>query len=77
MYKQKSVLGYKFRFAGRFKRKRERVIVYFKKGMMPVSSHNKLVEYGYYTQTNRFSAYSIRVWIYRNSNFAHKYFFKF
>jgi hypothetical protein len=43
---------------------------------MPITSHNALVEYGYFVDVGPFSTYSIRVWINRNKEFKHKYTFK-
>ena len=75
-YKNRMILGYKLRFAGRFKRRRIRSLIYVRKGLLPVSSHSKWVDYGNYVTAKEYSAYSIRVWINRNTNFIYRHFYK-
>lgn len=76
-FKNRSILGYKFRLAGRFRRRRKRSIVWIKKGLLPIASHEKFVDYGQSITANEYSTFSVRVWIHRNQNFTHKYFLKF
>jgi len=76
-FKNKAILGYKFRLAGRFRRRRKRSIVWIKKGLLPIASHEKLVDYGQSITANEYSTFSVRIWIHRNQNFTHKYFLKF
>ena len=77
VYKHRVLLGYKFRLAGRFRRKkRQRSLVHVRRGMLPVSSHSKKVDYGQFILAKYLSTYSVRVWLNRNPNYKHKYFFK-
>jgi hypothetical protein len=75
-FKDRIIWGYKFRFAGRFSRKRKRSIVWIKRGMLPIGSHEKLVDYGAFVFKNKYSAISVRVWINRNKEFVHKHFLR-
>jgi len=50
------------RFAGRFRRKkRQRSLVYVKKGILPFSSHSKNIDYGSFILAKYLSTYSVRV----------------
>jgi hypothetical protein len=53
--------GYKIRMAGRFSRKRKRSIVWIKKGINPITAHDRVVDYGDYITSNRYSTYSVRI----------------
>jgi len=67
-YSQNLILGFKMRFAGRFRRRSRRALVWYKWGSMPVSKKTANIEYGEYMVPLRYSAFSIRVWIYKNND---------
>jgi len=65
--KKKSLLyGYKFHFSGRFTRKQKASSLWFSKGANPVSSMAHDVEYGFHTVTLKYSACTLKVWLYKN-----------
>lgn len=72
--KKKNVLyGYKFHFSGRFTRKQKAASLWYAKGANPVSSMDYDVEYGFHTSTLRYSACTLKVWLYKNKRVSFKY----
>jgi len=57
--------GYKFHFKGRFTRKQKAASVWFTRGAMPVSSMNTKVEYSFFTVFLKYSACTVKVWLYK------------
>jgi len=41
-----------------------------------MTTHDKLLDYGYFVDVGVFSSYSVRIWINRNKEFKHRYTFK-
>lgn len=76
-YHNRFLIGYKFRFAGRFKRRRKRTIMWLKKGLIPITAHDKWIDYGYHEISNEHSQYSVRIWLNKNKNVKYKHYFKF
>lgn len=65
--------GYKFHFVGRFTRKQKAASLWFSKGANSVSSMKVDVDYGFHTVTLRYSACTLKVWLYRNRGYSFKY----
>jgi len=57
--------GYKFHFKGRFTRKQKAASVWFTRGALPVSSMNVKVEYSFFTVFLRYSACTVKIWLYK------------
>ena len=76
-YQNRFLLGYKIRFAGRFKRKRKRSIMWLKRGLIPITAHDKWIDYGDYEIAGEFSQYSVRIWLNKNKNVKYKHYLKF
>ena len=76
-YQNRFLIGYKLRFAGRFKRRRKRVIMWLKKGLTPITAHEKWIDYGFYEISNEHSQYSVRIWLNKNKNIKYKHYLKF
>jgi hypothetical protein len=72
--KKKNLLyGYKFHFSGRFTRKQKAASLWYAKGANPVSSMDHDVEYGFHTSTLRYSACTLKIWLYKNRRVSYKY----
>jgi len=70
--------GYKFHFVGRFTRKQKSANLWFKRGSLPTSDTNANIDYNMHTLTLRFSACTLKIWLYKGfyaSNFYYKYIF--
>lgn len=65
--------GYKFHFVGRFTRKQKAASLWFAKGANSVSSMRVDVDYGFHTIALRYSACTLKVWLYRNRGYSFKY----
>jgi len=65
--------GYKFHFSGRFTRKQRAASWWYIKGAIPASSMNYDVDYGYFTITLRYSACTLKIWLYKNKRISPKY----
>jgi len=65
--------GYKFHFVGRFTRKQKAASLWFAKGANSVSSMRVDIDYGFHTIALRYSACTLKVWLYRNRGFSFKY----
>ena len=65
--------GYKFHFSGRFTRKQKAASWWYIKGSIPASSMSYDVDYGYFTITLRYSACTLKVWLYKNKKISPKY----
>lgn len=65
--------GYKFHFVGRFTRKQKAASLWFAKGANSVSSMHVDVEYGFYSLALRYSACTLKVWLYKNKGYSYKY----
>ena len=76
-YYNRFLIGYKIRFAGRFKRRRKRSIMWLKKGLTPITGHDKWIDYGAHEIANQFSQYSVRIWLNKNTNVKYKHYLKF
>jgi len=57
--------GFKFHFVGRFTRKQQSASMWFRQGFLPSSSMGVDVDYGMFTLPLRFSACTVKVWLYR------------
>lgn len=67
------LFGYKFHFVGRFTRKQKAASLWFAKGANSVSSMRVDIDYGFYTIALRYSACTLKVWLYRNRGYSFKY----
>jgi len=65
--------GYKFHFVGRFTRKQKAASLWFAKGANSVSSMRVDVDYGFHTLALRYSACTLKVWLYKNRGYSYKY----
>lgn len=65
--------GYKFHFVGRFTRKQKAASLWFAKGANSVSSMRVDVDYGFYSLALRYSACTLKVWLYKNRGYSYKY----
>lgn len=65
--------GYKFHFVGRFTRKQKAASLWFSQGANSVSAMHVDVDYGFYTVTLRYSACTLKVWLYKNKGHSYKY----
>ena len=57
--------GFKFHFVGRFTRKQQSASMWFRQGFLPSSSMKAEVDYGIFTIPLRFSACTVKVWLYK------------
>jgi len=57
--------GFKFHFVGRFTRKQQSASMWFRQGFLPSSSMDSEVDYGMFTIPLKFSACTVKVWLYR------------
>ena len=51
--------------------------MWLKKGLTPITAHDKWIDYGYHEIANEFSQYSIRIWLNKNKNVKYKHYLKF
>lgn len=58
--------GYKLQFNGRFTRKQRAANLWFTKGSLANSAYFTNIDYATYTITLRFSACTIKVWLYKS-----------
>jgi hypothetical protein len=65
--------GYKFHFVGRFTRKQKAASLWFSRGANSVSSMKIDLDYGFHTVTLRYSACTLKVWLYKNKGYSYKY----
>ena len=75
-YQNRFLLGYKMRFAGRFKKRRKRAIMWIRKGLTPITAHERWIDYGCYETANEYSKFSVRIWLNRNKAIKYKHFLK-
>jgi len=59
--------GFKFHFVGRFTRKQQSASMWFRQGFLPVSTMDAEVDYGIFTIPLRFSACTVKIWLYRGT----------
>ena len=57
--------GFKFHFVGRFTRKQQSASMWFRQGFLPSSSMDTEVDYGMFTLPLKFSACTVKVWLFR------------
>lgn len=57
--------GFKFHFVGRFTRKQQSASMWFRQGFLPSSSMKAEVDYGIFTIPLKFSACTVKVWLYK------------
>jgi hypothetical protein len=74
--KTNNLMGYKMSLSGRFKRKQRASSYWISKGKIPLNTLSAFIDYADYTIPLRNSAITIKVWLYKSSNYINESYIK-